>query len=236
MRICTTEIESYPLHSSYIRGWRENGKKAQLVYMKIRMANEVHGKPEHESLIPLSVVCGTGLVCAAVLVVIAILGPLGTGDIEYRTSQSGIWQLEGQDVGNLVIVMPSLLIGCILLILRRDGAKYLLILAPVTLIYAGLSIGIGQEWGNPAYPGKIERYSWLFLILVIGGLILLIATLSMFSREDCPRFRQRGLNVYVAVMSVFLLLFAMMWISELAEVISSGSTSSGSYEATPTVW
>ncbi len=170
------------------------------------------------------------------MIAIAALGPLGTGAIEYRTSQSGVWQLEGQDVANLAVVTPALLIGSVLHLLRRDGSKYFLTLTPITLMYAGLSIGIGQEWGNPEYSGNIEEYSWLFMIIVIGGLVMLVATLSMFSKEDCPDFKPGGLRIYVAIMSVFLLLFAMMWISELVEVISTGSTSSGSYEATPTVW
>jgi len=203
---------------------------------RIGVTSGIGKEAEHEALIPRPMVCATGIVCAAVLVVIAALGPLGTGDIEYRTSQSGVWQLEGQDVANLIVMVPALLIGSIFYLFRRDGSKYFLILTPITLMYAGMSIGIGQEWGNPEYPGNIEKYSWLFLILVIGGLILLVATLSMFSKEDCPHFRPRGLRIYVAVMSIFLLLFAMMWISELFEVISTGSTSSGSYEATPTVW
>ncbi len=37
-------------------------------------------------------------------------------------------------------------------------------------------------------------------------------------------------------MAIFLLIFAMMWISELVEVITTGDTSTGSYQNTPTVW
>lgn len=190
----------------------------------------------HEALIPRSVTIAAAFVCAVVLIVIAALGPLGTGAIEYRTSQSGVWQLQGQDVANLVLVMPALLIGGILCLLRKNSSKYFLILAPVTLMYAGMSIGLGQEWSNPDYVGNIEEYSWLFLVLVIGGLILLVATPSMFTKEDTPEFRPNSLRIYVTVMSIFLLLFAVMWISELVEVTSTGATASGSYESTPTVW
>jgi hypothetical protein len=189
-----------------------------------------------ESLIPWYVVSITAFLCATVMIVIAVLGPLGTGAIRYRTSQSGLWQLEGQDVANLVLIAPVLIIGGILHLMRRKNSKYFLILTPITLMYTGLSIGIGQEWNNPDYVGNIEKYSWLFFILVIGGLILLIACLSMFSKKDTPEFKPKGLRIYVAVMSIFLLLFAMMWISELLEVMSTGATSSGSYEATPTLW
>jgi len=201
---------------------------------KIGMSNE--SGQDHEPLIPRSATCAAAFICALVLIVIVVLGPLGTGTIQYRTSQSGIWQLEGQDIANLILIVPALLIGGILHLLRKNGSKYFLILAPITLMYAGLSIGLGQEWNNPDYDGNIEQYSWLFMVLVIGGLILLVACLSMFTKEEVPEFRPKSLKIYVAVMSVFLLLFALMWISELIEVTSTGDTSSGSYESTPTLW
>jgi hypothetical protein len=187
-------------------------------------------------LIPRPVVGIAAFACAAVLIAVAVLGPLGTDTIQYRTSQSGVWQLMGQDFANLVLIMPALVLGGALHLLRRDSAKYFLILAPITLMYAGLSIGIGQEWGSAEYEGNIEQYSWLFLVLVVGGLLLLVATLSMFRRDDVPDFEPRRLRAYVAIMSVFLLLFAFMWLSELMEVISSGAAASEAYESTPTLW
>ncbi len=187
-------------------------------------------------LLPWYAVGSVAILCAIVLALAAVLGPLGTHSIHYRTSQSTLWQLEGADLVNLFVIVPILVIGGVLQLLRRDSSKYFLILTPITLMYTGFSVGIGQEWGNPAYTGNSEQYSWLFMVMVIGGLILLISTLSMFQGADAPRFSRRGLIVYVAVMSLFLALFAFMWLSELQQVMFEGNTTAGGYAEAPVVW
>jgi len=193
--------------------------------------------PEDEALMPRFVVGPAALICAVVLVALAVLGPLGLGEIQYRASQSGVWQIEGADIVNLVLIAPILLIGGVLHLLGRSSSRYFLILTPITLMYTGLTLGIGQEWSNPAYSGNPEQYAWLFLALVIGGLVLLIGTLPLFTEKDAPEFKRKGLRIYVAVMSLFLLLFALMWISEMASVVSTGDTASGSYSTAPgTFW
>ncbi len=189
-----------------------------------------------DSFLPWYFVGAVAIVSGVALAAVALLGPLVLGTIEYRTSASGVWQIEGGDLVNLVLITPILILGGVLHLMRRPGARYLLILSPVTLMYTGLSLGMGQEWGNPAYDGNVEQYAWLFLVLIIGGLILLIASLSMFTERDAPVFRRRSLRIFVAVMCLFLIMFAVMWLSELTEVMSTGDTSTGSYEATPTLW
>jgi hypothetical protein len=196
----------------------------------------MNGESRHDNLIPGYVVALAAIICAVVLILMAILGPLGIGVIHYRTSQSNLWQTEGQDLADLLLVTPILLIGSALLIAGKSSSKYFLILPPITLMYTGLSYGIGQEWNNPAYAGNVENYFWLFLTLIIGGLILLAGSLSMFTEEDAPNFKPKGLRIYVGLMAIFLLLFAAMWASELFEVIATGNTSTGSYQAAPTGW
>ena len=146
--------------------------------------SETRSKIAKEYLIPWYLIGVTAIICAATLVLIAFLGPIGQEIIQYRTSQSGVWQIAGQDLTNLILIAPILLIGGILCLARRAGSKYLLILTPITLMYTGLSMGIGQEWSNSAYIGNVEDYWWLFGILVIGGLILLLGSLSMFTEAD----------------------------------------------------
>jgi len=130
---------------------------------------------------------------------------------------------------NLLLITPILLIGGILHAVRKDGSKYFLILPPITLTHTGLSIGIGQEWSNPSYSGNAEDFFWLYMVLVIGGLVLLVAGLSMFTVKDTPVFKRRSLRICVVVMGVFLLMFAAMWVSELFQVI-------GSYGDAPTLF
>ncbi|MBU0686210.1 MAG: hypothetical protein KJ653_10260 [Candidatus Thermoplasmatota archaeon] len=200
------------------------------------MPDNKEGESVHAPLIPRYVVSMAAFVCAVALASIAILGPLGTGTIHYRTSQSGTWQIEGGDLVNLLLITPILLIGGVLHLLRRGSSKYFLILTPIVLMYTGMTIGIGQEWSNPSYTGNVENYFWLYLILVIGGLILLIASLSMFTEKDAPAFKPRNLRIYVGVMALFLLMFAAMWTSEISQVVSRGDTSSGSYKEAPTLF
>jgi hypothetical protein len=100
----------------------------------------------------------------------------------------------------------------------------------------GLEYGLGQEWSDADYVGNVESYSWLFLILVIGGLILLIGSLSQFTREEAPSFKRKWLRAYVGLMAFFPLLFAVMWTFQIYEVITMGNTSGGEYLSSPTAF
>ena len=187
-------------------------------------------------LIPWYVVGAVALICAAALILISVLGPLVLNTIHYRTTQSGIWQTEGQDLTDLILVTPILVIGGILHLLRRDSSKYFLVLPPITLIYTGLSYGIGQEWSDTSLSGNVQDFFWLYLTLIIGGLVLLIGSLSLFSESDAPHFRMKSLRIYVGLMSFFLLVFGAMWVSQVSQVINTGDLSDGSYISAPTVF
>lgn len=189
------------------------------------------GERSREPLLPRGVLIVAAFLGAIVVATAAILGPLVLGVIQYRTSQSGIWQTMGVDAVNLLLIVPILVIGGILLALQRDGAKYFLILAPVTLFSLGFEAGAGQEWS--LYPGNAERYVWLFIIEVIVALVLLVGTLPMFSERDVPQFGKRGLRIYVAFVTLLLVLFTVMWLQELVQVATTGNTASGSYANAP---
>jgi len=194
------------------------------------------GSNESDRLIPNYVVSASAFVCAGALIAIALLGPAILGVIHYRTSQSIIWQTQAFDITNLIVIVPVLITGGILDLLKKDSSKYFLILTPIMLMYSGLEYGIAQEWGNPAYTGNSEAFSGLFLTLTIGGLILLIGCLPRFTSADAPKFKLKGLRIYVGLMAIFLLMFAFMWSSQLAQVITTGNTSAGDYLAAPTGW
>ena len=180
------------------------------------------------------VVSLVAFVCAGIFVFFAIVGPLGLGILQHRTSVSGTYQLAGQDLADLLLMAPLLVIGGVLNLMRRDSAKYFLVLTPITMIYTGLSYGIGQEWGDAAITGNVENYFMYFLALIIGGLILGMSSLSMFTEDDAPIFKPRGLKVYVVLVGIFLLFFTMMWIADVNQVIAFGDTTTGSYSSAPT--
>lgn len=197
---------------------------------------DASGERGGEELLPRTFVGAVAVAMSVALFALGAMGPLWLGWIQYRTSQSSLWQIMGADVVNMAFIAPVLMVGGVLHLMGRPGSKYLLILTPVTLMYTGLSLGIGQEWSDPSYTGNVERFSWLLLALVVGGLLLLVASLSMFTGADAPDFRPRGLRAYVGVMSLFLLMFAAMWLSELVQVVRTGDAAGGAYKETPTVW
>jgi hypothetical protein len=198
------------------------------------MSKSSEGEKTADYLIPWYIVGAVAFVCAVALILIAVMGPTFLGIIQHRTSYSGTLQTIAFDVTDLLVLTPLLLIGGILELRKSANAKYFLVLAPITLIIVGLEYGMGQEWSNTAITGNVEAYSWLFLILITGGIILLIGTLSRFTPADAPNFKPKRLRIYVLVMAVFLLMFAVMWSSEIYQVVTTGNTTNGQYLEAPT--
>lgn len=197
--------------------------------------DQKNNDPE-DPLIPTYVNGMIAIGCAMVLAILAMLGPLGFDIIHYRSSQSAIWQIAGNDLANLVLTIPILLIGGILELRHRPVAKYFLILAPISILYYAISIGLAQEWSAPNITGNVEQYFWLFLVLIIGGLFLLIGMVPRFSERDAPELNIKSLKAFVAMTSLFLVLFAMMWLSQVVQVIQAGDLPDGSYKAAPTLF
>ncbi len=184
-----------------------------------------------DALLPRGVIIVAAYLGALIVTALALLGPLVLNVIHYPTSQSAIWQAMGADAANLLIMVPTLVIGGSLLLLRRDGAKYFLVLAPVTLFSLALEAGAGQEWS--LYPGNAERFAWLYIVEIIVALVLLVGVLPLFSDRDAPAFPRRGLRIYVAFVTLLLVLFTVMWLQELVQVSATGNTATGSYLNAP---
>ena len=166
------------------------------------------------------------------LIAFSLMGSLWLHIIHYRTSPSAIYQLVGQDIVNLAILAPLCLLGGVLRIMNRPMAKYLLIMTPLYLVYTALSYGMGMEWGHPAYTGNSEDFFFLFLWLMIGGFTILFDSLGSFAGfQGGKPLRRTVLVPYSVIFGVFLVLFAMMWLSEVGQVIDTG-TSRG-YSAAP---
>lgn len=179
----------------------------------------------------------TGILAIAsglVLIYLAVMGPMVSGRIHYKTADFINNQLVGQDAVNLAVLSPLLLLGGAALLLRKASGKYLLILTPLFLIYYALSYTIGWEWSAPGYSGNSEKYFFLYLFVLITAVIILLYTLAVFPRDRSARFSKAGLGVYSGLMAAFLLIFASMWVKEVLEVMATG-TSRG-YAAAPTAF
>ncbi|MGQ9800501.1 MAG: hypothetical protein ACUVRL_02375 [Candidatus Saccharicenans sp.] len=159
-----------------------------------------------------------------ILIYLAIMGPLIKGEIRYRTPEVINNQLLGQDLVNLAVLAPLLVIGGLLLWFKKKAAIYLLTATPLFLIYYALSYTIGWEWNGPKYPGNNERYFFYFLLILIAALLIMLYSLSVFPKKVLGRFRKVPLALYSFLFVFFLLIFAGMWIKEVLEVIKFGTT------------
>jgi len=164
------------------------------------------------------------LATGAILIYLAVRGPLFLGAIRYKTAAVIHNQLIGQDLVNLFLLSVISIAGGIALWLKKPVATYLLITTPLYLIYYVLSYTIGWEWSSPAYTGNSEHYFFHFLFILVAALIVMLYSLSVFPKDRVARFKKRGLAVYTILFVFFMLVFAGMWMKEVFEVIATGTT------------
>jgi hypothetical protein len=168
------------------------------------------------------------------LIYLAIEGPLFLHHIRYKTADIINNQMVGQDFVNMFILSPILIAGGVALFFRKRISQYLLILTPLYLIYFVLSYTLGWEWSSAKYTGNSESYTFYFLFVLISSLVILLYSLSIFPNKVEGTFRRKGLIIYSVLFSLFLLVFASMWIREVQEVVSTGTTRA--YDIAPTAF
>jgi hypothetical protein len=164
------------------------------------------------------------LATGALLIYLAIQGPLFLGVIRYKTAAVVNNQLVGQDLVNLFLLSVISIAGGIALWLKKPIAKYFLITTPLYLIYYVLSYTIGWEWSSPRYTGNSEKFFFHFLFILVAALIVMLYSLSVFPRDRVARFGKLGLALYSVLFVFFMLVFATMWMKEVFEVIATGTT------------
>lgn len=151
-------------------------------------------------------------------------GPLFLGHIRYRTADIVNNQLVGQDLVNLFLLSVISITGGVALFFKKTVARYLLIMTPLYLIYYVLSYTIGWEWSSTRYSGNNEQYTFYFLFILVASLIVMLYSLSVFPRNMTSHFPRKGLILYSVLFTLFMLIFASMWLKEVWQVISTGTT------------
>jgi hypothetical protein len=132
------------------------------------------------------------------------------------------------------MLAPIIIIGGVMLFFRKRTAQYLLIITPLYLIYYVLSYTLGCEWSSAKYTGNSQLYTFYFLFILISSLVILLYSLSIFPKTVKNTFKKKGLIVYSILFTFFIIIFASMWIKEIQEVISTGTTRA--YEIVPTAF
>jgi len=169
-----------------------------------------------------------------ILIYLAIEGPLFLHHIRYKTADFVNNQLVAQDFINMFILAPIIIIGGVMLFFKKRISQYLLIITPLYLIYYVLSYTIGWEWSSTKYTGNSQLYTFHFLFILISSLVILLYSLSIFPKNVENTFRKKGLIVYSILFTFFLMIFASLWIKEIREVITTGTTRA--YDIVPTTF
>jgi hypothetical protein len=145
------------------------------------------------------VLLGTAAGAAAV----AVIGPLGLGLLQHRTSSSGEAQLVGADLAALVVVVPVCLVVAVLA-WRGHPAAAPLALAPAGYAtYTYTQYALGQEFLQ--LPGNVERFFPLLLgLVVLGGAGLVLGWTGSGHLPPVPSRLEPVAGVVLVVLAVFL--------------------------------
>lgn len=150
--------------------------------------------PTRRWLGPALVALGAGVA------LVAILGPLGFGVLEHRTSDTTLNQLLGADAAGLVLVAPSsIAVG--VLAWRRHPAAPVLALAPaVYAVYTFAQVIVGQEYLR--LPGNVERFFPLLLAVFLLGEVVAVGAWTALDAERLPAPSRRLLRAAGAALLV----------------------------------
>jgi len=165
----------------------------------------------------------TSLICAVLLIYLGIQGPLFQNAIVYRTHPSVNNQLIAQDAVNTFLISPLLLLAAWGLYARKRFAKYLLALTPLFLLYYAISYMVGWEWMAADYSGNSQLWFFHYLGVMVAALIILFYSLSAFKARQKPHFSKRGLMIYSVIFTIFMAMFAAMWMKEIFEFFTKGT-------------
>jgi len=170
----------------------------------------------------------TAILAGLVQLIVIIIGPLfGKNIIQYHFSDSSLIQLYGQEIVSLILVVPALVIGGTLWIMRKDISTYLLAFASGNIIYNGLTYGLFNDF---SIPGNSERFSLLFIFLINIGLILVVSSYRSFNQKkiNYDQIKRKQITIIIIAFGTILTLFLLLWLKQVFEVTTLGTTNPAS--------
>lgn len=164
---------------------------------------------------------------------VAVLGPLGLGVLQHRTSASGEAQLVGADLAALLVVVPLCLVVAVLA-RRGHPAAAPLALAPAGYAaYTFTQYAVGQE--HLREPGNVERFFPLLLALVVlGGVGLVLGWTGSSQLPTLSPRVERWAGVVLLLLAVFLVVG--LHLQSLADAMSPAPQNQEYLDAPTAFW
>lgn len=136
---------------------------------------------------------------------VSVLGPLGTGALAYRTSETTLNQVIGGDLAGLAVVAPCALVAAALVRGRHPLGPVIAIAPGLWAVYMYLQLMVGQEYLQ--LPGNTERFFPLLLALFVLGQAVAVLAWRVASTGPAPSFGarlERTTGIVLVVLAAFL--------------------------------
>lgn len=136
---------------------------------------------------------------------VAVLGPLVAGVIEYHASEGAVNQIVGGDVAGLVLVAPVSIIAGVLVWRGHLAGPVLALGTAVYGLYMYSQLALGNDIS--LYPGNSERFFLLYLgMFVLAGAIAIASWKAIGASElpAIPKRLDRFFGWFVLVIAFFL--------------------------------
>jgi hypothetical protein len=159
------------------------------------------------------------ILLAGCLAANVLLGPLGAGLITWRVSDIGLNQTYGADAASLLLVVPTALTAAFLWRRGHRLAAPLALGAGLAALYYAIAETLGGDYLR--YPGNNERFSPLFLALIV--LSWTAAARAWVALDPNPprpaRGLARGLSVVLGLGGV---LIGATWLAQIVAIMLTG--------------
>lgn len=118
------------------------------------------------------------------MAVSSLVGPLGFGFMQYRTSETTVNQLVGSDAAALFVAFPATIIAAVLVFRGNSAGPLLGSGIGVYAIYTYAQVVIGQEYLR--LPGNVEYWFPLLLAVFVLAEAAVVLSLAAGPRELPP--------------------------------------------------
>ena len=191
--------------------------------------------PQHEAIgarTGARIGLAVGLIATGVgLVVVALLGPLVTGVIDYHVTETLRNQTIGLDIVSLFVVAPLAAVAAVLVVRRHVAGAALALGIGAYTSYMFVQYALGPEYER--LPGNSEVLFPLYLVLFAGGWGVALSAWNVIDAVGLPRSPRRDRLLGRFVVPVLAFLAFVRYIPALADWMSSQPDDAG-YLAGPT--
>ena len=159
------------------------------------------------------------LALATLLVLNVLLGPLGSGVIQWRVSVIGLNQTYGADGAALVLVVPTALAAAWLWHLRARLAAPLALGVGLATLYYAIASALGPDYIR--YDGNNERFFLILLVLIVlSWTVAARAWTALDTRPPFPASRlARSLGTVLILGAAAI---GLAWTRQLVDIAIGG--------------